>query len=65
MSYFCKNNLKLHKDQIKAWKNRCAIDIVAIIVEEIYKSWNQKKVARLLFIDVKNIFDYVFKIKLA
>lgn len=31
----------------------------------MHKSWNQKKVAEVLFMNVKVAFDYVSKVKLA
>lgn len=50
---------------MRARKNRCAIDVAAIMVENVHRSWDQKKVAGALFMNVKGAFDYVSKMKLA
>ncbi len=62
---FCKTDQKLHIRQMGAWKNRCAVDVVAIMVNSIYKIWEQKKIMGVLLIDVKGAFDYVSKLKMA
>ena len=63
LSRFYKINLKLHKGQIGAQKRRCAIDTSAIIVYNIHKIWEKKKIAASLLMDVKGAFDYIFQIK--
>lgn len=65
LSLFCKANLKLHKGKIRALKNRYAINEAVIMVENMRRSWDQKKMVRVLFMDVKGAFDYVFRVKLA
>lgn len=35
------------------------------MVKNVYKSWDQKKVVGALFMEVKDAFDYVFRVKLA
>lgn len=44
-------------------KSRCAIDVAAIIVDNIHKIWGEEKIAASL--DVKGAFDYVSLVKLA
>ena len=56
---FCETHLKLHKSQMGARKNWCAIDAVAIMVDSIHKIWEEKKIAGTLLMDVKGAFDYV------
>lgn len=65
LAQFCETHLKLHKGQMGARKNRCAIDAAAIMVDSVHKIWNQKKIAGALFMDVKGAFDYVSRVKLA
>lgn len=62
---FYETRLKLHKDQISARKNRYAIDIMAILTKKLHKSKEKKKVARVLFIDIKSVFHYISRVKLA
>lgn len=38
------------------------IDAAAIMVDSIHKSWDQKKIAGTLFMDVKGAFDYVSRL---
>lgn len=38
LSIFCKANFQLHKGQIGVQKNRCAIDVVGIMVEKVHRS---------------------------
>ena len=42
-----------------AWKERCAIDAVALLVQRVEKIWAEKKLAAALFMDVKGAFDHV------
>ena len=35
------------------------------MVKNVYRSWDQKKVAGVLFMDVKGAFDYISRVKLA
>lgn len=42
---------------MRTQKGRCMIDVVAIIVNKIYKAWEQKKIMGTLLIDVKGSFD--------
>lgn len=65
LSLFCETHLKLHKGQMGARKNRCAIDATAIMIENVHESWDEGKVAGALFMDVKGAFDYVSRVKLA
>lgn len=50
--------------QIEVQKSRCAIDVVAIMVNSIYKICEQKKIVETLLMDVKGTFDYVSRLKL-
>ena len=63
-SQFCEY-LKLYKGQIGARKNRCAVDAIAIMVDSIYKVWDEKKIAGALLMDIKGAFDYVSRLKFA
>lgn len=65
LSRFCETNLKLHKGQMGARKSRCAIDAAIIMVDNIHKIWEEKKIAVSLLMDVKGAFDYVSRVKLA
>ena len=65
LSRFCKINLKLYKNQIKAQKSRSTIDTIVIIVDNIYKIWKEKTIAILLWIDVKEAFDNISQVKFA
>lgn len=61
----CEAHLKLHKGQMRAQKNKCAIDVTVIMVENVHRSWDQKKVTGALFMVLKSAFDYVSNGKLA
>ncbi len=64
LSRFCEINLKLHKGQLEVEKSRSAIDVAAIMIDNIHKIWEEKKIAALLLMDVKEVFDYVSRVKL-
>ena len=59
LSELSENFLKLHQGQIGAQKERCAIDAVVLLVNEVEQKWAQKKLAAALFMDVKGAFDCV------
>ena len=40
------------------------IDVVALVINKVYKTWEAKQVAGELFIDVKRAFDHVSQAKL-
>ena len=42
-----------------ARKERSAIDAVSVLVHTVQESWEAKKLAGALFIDVKGAFDHV------
>lgn len=65
LSRFYKANLKLYKGQIDVRKNRYTIDGAAIIVENMHRSWDQKKIVKVLFIYIKRAFDYISRGMLA
>ncbi len=48
-----------------ARKSRCTIDAATIMVDNVHKIWEEKKIAASLLIDVKGAFDYVSYVKLA
>lgn len=58
------NFLKLHWGQIEAWKKRCAIDAVVLLVYEVQQKWSEIKLPAALFMNVKRAFDHVSKIQL-
>ena len=43
------------------WKERSTIDTVTTLVHMIQKKWQEKKIAVVLFIDIKRVFDHVSK----
>ncbi len=59
LSQFCKKFRKLHKEQMRVRKRRSAIDATAIFVQQVYKIWENKKIAGALLIDVKGAFDHI------
>lgn len=61
---FCEIYSKLYKDQKRVQKSRCIIDAIAIIVNNIYKVWDKKKIAETLLINIKKTFDYISRLKL-
>ena len=42
-------------------KERSAIDTVATPVHTVHEKWEDKKLAAALFMDVKGVFDHVWK----
>lgn len=46
-------------------KSRYAINIVAIMIDNIYRIYNKKKITRPLLIDIKGVFNYISRLKLA
>ena len=64
LSKYCKEFSKLHQEQMGARKQRCAIDVVAYLVHNVQEFWAEKKLAAVLFMDVKEAFDHVSRTKL-
>ena len=58
---YCESFSKLHSRQIRARKGRSAIDVVAILVHTVQEIWAEKKLAAVLFMDVKRVFDHILK----
>ena len=65
LSQFCEAKEKLHKGQMGGRKNRSAIDVVALVIHKVYKTWEVKQVAGAFLMDVKGAFDHVSRAKLA
>lgn len=61
LSQFCEKFSKLHPSQIGGRKEKLAIDAVAVLVHTVQESWEEKKLAAALFIDVKGAFDHISK----
>lgn len=64
LSQFCEDFGKLHKDQMGARKRQSAIDVAAILVQQVDNSWENKKIAGALLMDVKGAFDHVSRAEL-
>lgn len=45
-------------------KKRLAINMMTILVYTIYEKWEEKKLAPALFIDIKEVFNYILKMQL-
>jgi hypothetical protein len=54
----------LHKEQFGYRKQRNVIDVIIKLIYITEKAWNQKKLLRALFMNVKGDFDYVVKERL-
>lgn len=63
LSYFIKF-AELHLEQMRARNQQYAIDAIASLVYKIQKYWAERKIAAILFIDVKKTFDHVSKNRL-
>ena len=61
---FCEAQGKLHKKQMRGKKHQLAIDTAALMIHNVYKTWEDKQIAEALLIDVKGAFDYVSRAKL-
>ena len=61
LSQYCEEFSKLHPGQMGGRKKRSAIDAVATIVYIVQEKWEEKKLATVLFIDVKGAFDHISK----
>lgn len=48
-----------------AQKDKYVIDIIVIIMNNIYKAYQQKKIVRILVINIEEIFNNIFRLKLA
>lgn len=64
LSQFYEEQEKLYKRQIKRKKHRLAIDMIALMINNIHKVGEDCQIARALLIDVKEAFDYVSQAKL-
>ena len=62
LSHFSKNFMKLYQDQMRVRKERYAIDTVASLVHKVEQQWAEKKLAAILFMDIKGVFDHVSKV---
>ena len=61
LSQYCEEYSKLHPGQMGGQKERSAIDAVATLVHTVQENWKKKKLAAVLFMDVKGAFDHVSK----
>lgn len=61
LSQYYESYSKLYSGQISTQKERSVIDVVAILINPVKKSYQQKKLAITLFIDVKRTFDHISK----
>lgn len=52
LSQYCKSYSKLHPGQMGGRKERSAIDAVPALIHTIQESWEEKKLAAALFMDV-------------
>lgn len=52
---FCEDFRTLHKRQMGARKRRSAINAAAILIQQVDNSWENKKIAGALLMDVKNV----------
>ena len=64
LSQFCKFHQKLCIKQIEAQKDKCVVDTLVIMINNIYKAYKKKIIVGILLINVKETFNYVFKLKL-
>lgn len=64
LALYCETYSKLHSGQMNTQKNRSAINDVSILVHRVQKSWEEKKLAEALFMDVKGAFDNVLRSQL-
>lgn len=48
---------------MKCYKKRLAIDAIAIPIYIVQEKWREKILAVALFMDMKDGFDYVFKVQ--
>ena len=61
LSQFCEVNRKLYKEQIGVGKYRSAIDTAALLIQKVQEVWQSRKIAGALFMDVKKVFDHIFR----
>ena len=54
----------LYFGQISIRKNRSVVNIMILLIYEIQSRWKKDEKAAILFINVKDVFDHVFKKKL-
>ena len=65
LSQFGKAKEKLHRGQMGGRKNCSAMDMAALGIHKVYKTWEEEQVAGALLMDVKGIFDHILRAKLA
>lgn len=58
------NCLKLHLGQIKAWKEKCALNTIGSLIHKVQQRWNKKELVVVLLININKAFNHVFKTKL-
>jgi len=51
----------LHKGQYGCRKRRSCIDAVAVLMNQIQQTWEERKIAEALFMNVKSAFNNVSK----
>ena len=64
LSQYCESYSKLHPGQMGGRKERSAVDAVTVLVHTVQERWEDKKLAAVLFMDVKGAFDHVSKAQL-
>ena len=61
LSHYCEKYSKLHFGQIRDQRERFAINVIVTLVHVVQESWEEKRLATVLFIDVKETFNYISK----
>ena len=59
--WYCEEYYKLYPGQIGGQKERLAINTVATLVHTVQEKWEEKKLAAMFFMDVKEAFEHVSK----
>ena len=62
---FYESNEILHNNQMRARKNRSAINALAMLVQKVQDIWKNWQIVWVLLMDVKEVFDQVSQMKLA
>lgn len=58
-SQYCEKYFKLYPRQMSGQKKKLAIDVVTTLIHIVQEKWQEKKLASILFMDVKRAFDHV------
>lgn len=59
---FFEANKKFYKEQIEVRKHQLAIDVALLLIQKVQKVQQNRKITKVVFMDIKGAFDHIFEV---